>query len=69
MSESSGRISDDEIIEEFRTAEDPVLTAVEIAEKLGVSRVTANNRLKDLDTLKRKKVGGRAVVWWLSSSC
>jgi len=42
-------------------------TASEVAEELDIVRRTAYNKLVDLEErgdLKRKKVGGRAVVWW-----
>lgn len=42
-------------------------TASEVAEELGIVRRTAHNKLTALEErgdLKRKKVGGRAVVWW-----
>jgi predicted ArsR family transcriptional regulator len=42
-------------------------TASEVAESLDVSRRTAYNKLIELvdrGDLRRKKVGGRAVVWW-----
>jgi predicted ArsR family transcriptional regulator len=42
-------------------------TASEVAEQLGVVRRTAYNKLATLEEqgkLKKKKVGGRAVVWW-----
>lgn len=42
-------------------------TAKEVAEELGVVRRTAYNKLSGLERrgdLERKKVGGRAVVWW-----
>jgi predicted ArsR family transcriptional regulator len=44
-------------------------TASEVAEALDVSRRTAYNKLSELadrGELNRKKVGGRAVVWWRS---
>jgi predicted ArsR family transcriptional regulator len=44
-------------------------TASEVAEALDVSRRTAYNKLSELadrGDLQRKKVGGRAVVWWRS---
>jgi predicted ArsR family transcriptional regulator len=44
-------------------------TASEVAQKLEVSRRTAYNKLSELadrGDLNRKKVGGRAVVWWRS---
>lgn len=42
-------------------------TAKEIAEELEIVRRTAYNKLEKLEErgdLKKKKVGGRAVVWW-----
>lgn len=42
-------------------------TASEVAEELGIVRRTAYNKLAELEgqgKLKKKKVGGRAVVWW-----
>jgi predicted ArsR family transcriptional regulator len=44
-------------------------TAKEVAEELGCVRRTAYNKLSELaerGDLERKKVGGRAVVWWRS---
>ena len=43
-------------------------TAREVAEELGVVRRTAYNKLDELKEqgkLRKKKVGSRAVVWWL----
>jgi len=42
-------------------------TANEVADELGIVRRTAYNKLTELadrGDLKRKKVGGRAVVFW-----
>ena len=42
-------------------------TASEVADELGVVPRTALNKLNELaeqGELKKKKVGGRAVVWW-----
>lgn len=44
-------------------------TASEVAEELGIVRRTAYNKLQTLaerGDLERKKVGGRAVVFWRS---
>lgn len=43
-------------------------TATEVADKLGIARRTALNKLDKLaadDQIRRKKVGGRAVIWWV----
>lgn len=44
-------------------------TATEVADELGIVRRTALNKLDDLaeqGRIHRKKVGGRAVIWWVS---
>lgn len=44
------------------------MTAKEVAEELGVVRRTAYNKLSKLEEegeIRKKKVGGRSVVWWL----
>ncbi|WP_256546752.1 winged helix-turn-helix domain-containing protein [Halobellus inordinatus] len=56
------------VIQIFKESEDPVLTAAEIAERIGMTRQGANYRLKQLqeqDVVDRKKIGSRAVAWWL----
>jgi Fic family protein len=54
-------------LDTFAEADEPVLTAVEIADRFDVTRAAANERLKALlaeGELHRKTVGSRAVVWW-----
>jgi DeoR/GlpR family transcriptional regulator of sugar metabolism len=51
-------------------ADDPVLTAAEMADELDVSRETARRKLTELHNKRkvgRKEVGARAVAWWLKS--
>lgn len=51
----------------FESHADPVLTAVEVSDELGVSQQAAHRKLSkahDRGELKRKKAGARAVVWW-----
>jgi predicted transcriptional regulator len=58
------------VLELFRRHADPVLTAPEVAEAFDISSQAANKRLRKLHEsgrLKRKKVGGAAVVYWLCS--
>lgn len=46
-------------------------TATEVADELGIVRRTALNKLNELaeeDRIHKKKVGGRAVVWWVSGN-
>jgi predicted ArsR family transcriptional regulator len=65
------RVSDDEIISVFRDAEDPILTAGDVAEAVGVTPQAINSRLHRLNSegrLETREVGARARVWWLSDS-
>lgn len=64
---SSGSGGESELREIFRNSSDPVLTAVEVAEKLGITQQAAYSRLSRVEErgeFERKKVGSRAVVWW-----
>lgn len=48
---------------------DPIVTAVEIAEKLDMSQQNAHQRLQNLEdggAVRSKKVGSRARVWWVT---
>lgn len=61
--------SDEELREVFNQTDDPVLTAVEVGERLGISQQAAHARLSracDRGEVNRKKTGARAVVWWLA---
>ncbi|QLG60498.1 helix-turn-helix domain-containing protein [Halorarum salinum] len=63
------QVSPDDALEVFSDHEPR--TASEIADALDVSRRTALNKLSELverGDLRRKKVGGRAVVFWKPTS-
>ena len=65
--EARDNMPDPELMNVFQSAEDPILTATEVAERIGVTRQYAHQRLQDLHdagVVTRKKVGSRAVVWW-----
>lgn len=54
----------------FENSEDPALNAVEVAEELGISQQAAHSKLMkeyENNNVGRKKVGSRAVVWWLKN--
>jgi predicted ArsR family transcriptional regulator len=54
----------------FQNSDDPVLTAVEVAERLGITQQAAHQKLTkahERGEVKRKKTGSRAVVWWIPS--
>lgn len=63
------QVSDEEILAVFRDSHDPVLIASEVAAELSIGRRGVYKRLEDLaeeNKLERKKIGGRATVWWLA---
>lgn len=60
-------ISEQDILKVFDAADEPFLTAGEIAQRLPVSRQAVNYRLSqmaDRGLVGRKDVGARAVGWW-----
>jgi len=64
-------ISDAEILREVRLYPDPVVTAKEIANEIGMTSQGVNARfdgLADNGYLNKKQVGARAVVYWLTDS-
>ncbi|MFC6838378.1 winged helix-turn-helix domain-containing protein [Halomarina ordinaria] len=71
MSGTPGRpptVSDEEILEVFRSASDPVLTTADLAGEFSLTRRGMLDRLKKLEragVLHSKAVGARGVVWWL----
>lgn len=61
------KISDQDVLKVFDNADEPVLTASEIAEALPVTRQAVNyrlNRMHEEGTVDRKNAGASAVVWW-----
>ena len=64
---SRQRVTDSDILGALREQSDPVATAGELAEVLGVSSETVRRHLTELHErgfVDRKTVGARAVVWW-----
>lgn len=70
MTDGPGRtpeITDEEILGVFRSSSDPVLTTGEVASEFEITHRGVRDRLEKLaneGTLKSKKVGARAKVWW-----
>lgn len=65
--EFEAKVTELDILKVFDAADEPFLTASEIAERLPVSRQAVNYRLNgmhDEGLLGKKKVGARAVGWW-----
>ena len=70
MPDGPGRppeVSKKEILRVFEKANEPVLTASEVAEQLPIERRGLLTRLVQLEEqgyLRSKKTGGRSTVWW-----
>jgi predicted ArsR family transcriptional regulator len=61
-------VTDDEFIDLFEEAEDPVLSTAEVAEKVSLTRRTVLGRLDSLKAegrLDGKQIGGRNKIWWI----
>jgi predicted transcriptional regulator len=64
-------ISDAKFLQEMRLIPEPVVTATEIADRIDMTPQGVNQRLDDLvdaGYVKQKKVGARAVVYWLTDA-
>lgn len=60
-------VSEQDILKVFDAADEPFLTASEVAQRLPVSRQAVNYRLNEMAAkglVGRKDVGARAVGWW-----
>lgn len=70
MSDGPGRkprITDEEILDVFRSSTDPVLTTGEVASEVDITHRGVRDRLEQLEEegkVRSKKVGARAMVWW-----
>lgn len=62
-------VTDEEILREVALVPGPVATATDLAERLEMSSAGVNKRLDALveeGYLHERKVGGRAIVYWLT---
>ena len=62
-----GTLTSDDVLAVLRDADDPVLSAKEVSERLDCSSEAARQRLHDLKDsgeVKTKTVGARARIWW-----
>ncbi|WP_432764789.1 MarR family transcriptional regulator [Halobaculum limi] len=62
------KVSDDQVVQLFRDAHQPIRTAGDLTEQLPITRQAVNKRLRRLASrglLCRRKVGSSAVVYWL----
>jgi len=71
MSTDTGKrkVEDTEIIQIFKEADDPFLTAKEVSEQLPISRQQVNKRLGVLENkgFLRRKQCGSGQGWWIPS--
>jgi len=60
-------VTEQAILKTFDRADEPILTAKEIADELDTTSVTVTRHLKEMldkDLVGRKETGARAVAWW-----
>jgi DNA-binding IclR family transcriptional regulator len=71
MSDGPGRkprVTDEEILQLFQEADDPVLSTGEVTAQLPIKRSGAYKRLKSLceeGRLRSKQIDGKNTVYWL----
>lgn len=61
------KVTNDEILDVFRSSSDPVLTTSEVASEFDITHRGVRDRLEQLEdngSLESKKVGAKAIVWW-----
>jgi DNA-binding Lrp family transcriptional regulator len=62
------RVTDEDLLDVFRSTSDPVLSTAEVADAVPIKRRGTLNRLQALEedgVLESKQIGGRNTVWWL----
>ncbi|XGI84722.1 hypothetical protein ACEU6E_10870 (plasmid) [Halorutilales archaeon Cl-col2-1] len=61
------KVTEQDILKLFDRADEPVLTASDLADALPIGRDAVYRRLRDMheeDLVGKKKAGANAVVWW-----
>ena len=61
------KVTKQDILKVFDEADEPVLSATEIADVFDVARQTISRRLDDMEEeglVEKKQIGARAVAWW-----
>lgn len=69
VSDGPWKASDTEVLEMIATADAPVITSNQLAERLEMAQQSAYSRLEtfeDRGWVKSKKVGSAAKVYWLT---
>lgn len=68
MTRGKKTVSDQDLRQILKRANDPILTAREVADRADITRQAAYHRLTHLHKrgeISRKKSGSRTVVWWI----
>jgi predicted ArsR family transcriptional regulator len=63
------RVTDEDLLDVFRSTSDPVLSTAEVADAVPIKRRGTLNRLQALEEdgeLESKQIGGRNTVWWFA---
>jgi len=58
----------DEIVEVMENHSEPFMTLGEIADQVDVTKGTVHRRIQEMvnaGDVRKKKVGAKAVIWWL----
>ena len=64
-------VTHDRVVSAIHTVDGPVVTTRDVADRLDCTTEAARQKLVQLTEqgrVDRRKVGGRAVVWWLTES-
>ncbi|MHC3378192.1 HTH domain-containing protein [Haloarcula sp. H-GB5] len=67
----TGQIAPQDVLNILRESDTPVMTAKQVADKLGCTREAARQKLESLyqeERVEKMKVGARAVVWWRNTN-
>lgn len=66
----ASKVTNSDVLQALRGHGDPVATAAELGDVLGVTPETTRRHLSELREeghVERKEVGARAVVWWTTT--
>jgi len=64
-------VTDEELLAAFDVRDDPVVTVSDISGQVELEPDSVRHRLRNLEeqgVVKSKKVGARALVWWIKDS-
>ena len=62
-----GEVTEQDILKLFERADEPVLTAQEVADEVPITRAAVTyrlNKMHEKDLIGKKETGARAVAWW-----